>query len=364
MRSDDRVLQERGCPASPDATSCRRRLQNPIPQRISNTILRLWGKLTARSPRQRPRLTQLQRRNTPCPRRAAGTNRIKPLPSDDGHRPLQCHDHFRRWLAEARPAGYALYEQGATSAPAARIAIVEGLERPLINLASYNYLGLSYRAEVIEAAGRTLTRFGLGAAGSPHLSGLLEVHSELARELAAFKEDRCGPALPERIRGQRGRHLRARRSRRRGGHRHLGPREHHGRRAAVTSEAVVVPPQRHDQPRAEAEACGRSTDPGHRRGRLLDGRGHSAAAGDRYALPNSRRAADGRRGALRLRVRRARSRLGGTLRHRGWGRHPPGHAIEEPGGHGRLRRWRPLTHRLPASLLAIPDSSPARWRHL
>ncbi len=96
------------------------------------------------------------------------------------------HDHFRRWLSDARPAGYELYEQGATSAPKTRITL-EGLDRPLINLASYNYLGLSYRPEVLDAAARTLGRLGLGAAGSPHLSGLLDVHDAFSQELAAFK---------------------------------------------------------------------------------------------------------------------------------------------------------------------------------
>lgn len=105
------------------------------------------------------------------------------------------HDHFRRWLLDARPAGYELYEQGATSAPTTRIAL-EGLERPLINLASYNYLGLSYRPEVLEAAGRALARFGLGAAGSPHLSGLLEVHTDLSRELAEFKGTEAAMLFP------------------------------------------------------------------------------------------------------------------------------------------------------------------------
>jgi 8-amino-7-oxononanoate synthase len=96
------------------------------------------------------------------------------------------HEHFDQWLQPARKGGYELYEQAATTSPGTSLH-VEGCGHPLINLASYNYLGLSYRSEVIEAAASALRHYGLGAAGSPILSGLMSVHEELARALARFK---------------------------------------------------------------------------------------------------------------------------------------------------------------------------------
>ena len=56
----------------------------------------------------------------------------------------------------------------------------------LINFSSYNYLGLSYRAEVVEAAAQALSRYGLGSAGVLLLSGVTDLHEQLASDLAAF----------------------------------------------------------------------------------------------------------------------------------------------------------------------------------
>jgi glycine C-acetyltransferase len=57
----------------------------------------------------------------------------------------------------------------------------------LINFASYNYLGLSYRTEVIEAAREATAKYGMGASGSPILSGMFDLHERLAESLARFK---------------------------------------------------------------------------------------------------------------------------------------------------------------------------------
>lgn len=96
------------------------------------------------------------------------------------------HEHFARWSEDARPGGYDLYLQSLSTAPRPRVKLDQ--DQPhLLNLASYNYLGLSYRPEVIEAAAEALRLYGLGAAGSPHLSGLLALHQGFAAELADFK---------------------------------------------------------------------------------------------------------------------------------------------------------------------------------
>ncbi|MEY3211382.1 MAG: hypothetical protein RIT28_1863 [Pseudomonadota bacterium] len=106
--------------------------------------------------------------------------------STTGDDVFDIHDHFARWSEGSRPGGYDLYLKALRSAPTPRVSL-HGATEGLINLASYNYLGLSCRPEVINAAVEAVQTFGLGAAGSPHLSGLLKIHEDFAAELAAFK---------------------------------------------------------------------------------------------------------------------------------------------------------------------------------
>ena len=108
------------------------------------------------------------------------------------------HAHFSDWWNNARPGGYNLYEVAAHSAPGPRIQVplVGGGARELLNLASYNYLGLSIRPEVLAAAASALRMYGLGAAGSPLLSGLMAVHEELVDGLAAFKAQEAAILFP------------------------------------------------------------------------------------------------------------------------------------------------------------------------
>ncbi len=108
-----------------------------------------------------------------------------------GKDPFDILGPFDDWFDEARPAGYYLFGQPMSSAPRSRIDVVEQLHRErlegLINLASYNYLGLSYRPEVIEAAAAAIHTYGTGSSGSPILSGTTELHEALGRRVAAFK---------------------------------------------------------------------------------------------------------------------------------------------------------------------------------
>jgi glycine C-acetyltransferase len=71
-----------------------------------------------------------------------------------------------------------------------------GQRHELLNLASYNYLGISYRDEVKQAAIEATQRYGLGASGSPILSGTFEIHNELAEEIAAFKDKEAAILFP------------------------------------------------------------------------------------------------------------------------------------------------------------------------
>ena len=91
------------------------------------------------------------------------------------------------WNGYAREHGYYQFYQAMSTAPGPRIDLEEGLhhqKRALLNLASYNYLGLSYHPEVKAAAKAAVDKYGLGSAGSPTLSGSMDIHVELERALA------------------------------------------------------------------------------------------------------------------------------------------------------------------------------------
>ena len=61
-----------------------------------------------------------------------------------------------------------------------------GKSQPVINLCSYNYLGLANHPEVVEAATAALRKYGVGACGSPTLSGMTDVHRQLEHAMAKF----------------------------------------------------------------------------------------------------------------------------------------------------------------------------------
>ena len=106
---------------------------------------------------------------------------------------------FNQWYSVARPQGYYLYGQPMSTPPQPRIDLEEQLGRhpvKLLNLSSYNYLGLSYRPEVTAAAKRALDQYGLGAAGSPILSGTMNIHVRLERALAEFKKSEAALVFP------------------------------------------------------------------------------------------------------------------------------------------------------------------------
>jgi len=80
-----------------------------------------------------------------------------------------------------------LYEPELLATADARTTInYEGRPRSVINLCSYNYLGLANRPEVIAAARDALAKYGVGACGSPLLSGMTDLHRQLERRVAEF----------------------------------------------------------------------------------------------------------------------------------------------------------------------------------
>jgi 7-keto-8-aminopelargonate synthetase-like enzyme len=100
--------------------------------------------------------------------------------------PLKAPPSFTQWM---RLGAWAveLYEPELLSTADARTTITyDGKPRSVINLCSYNYLGLANRPEVIEAAHQALRTHGMGACGSPMLSGMTDLHRELERRVAEF----------------------------------------------------------------------------------------------------------------------------------------------------------------------------------
>ena len=116
--------------------------------------------------------------------------------SDD---PFAILEPYNEWFDRALPQGYYLFQQAMSTPPGGTIAVTEGLQHrhvTLINLSSYNYLGLSSRPEVIAAAKAALDTYGLGAAGSPILSGTMDVHVQLEEAVARFKGKEAAMVFP------------------------------------------------------------------------------------------------------------------------------------------------------------------------
>ena len=59
--------------------------------------------------------------------------------------------------------------------------------RTVVNLSSNNYLGLTTHPRLIEAAIQAIRDFGVGSGSVRTIAGTMEIHMELERRLAAFK---------------------------------------------------------------------------------------------------------------------------------------------------------------------------------
>jgi glycine C-acetyltransferase len=80
-----------------------------------------------------------------------------------------------------------LYEPSLLGAPEPRVDLeIDNQPHPVINLSSYNYLGLAKHPETIAAAQETLATYGTGACGSPILSGMTDLHRRLETQMSAF----------------------------------------------------------------------------------------------------------------------------------------------------------------------------------
>ncbi len=110
---------------------------------------------------------------------------------NDSDHVLDPPSDFETWADDPRiDLAMRFFEQPLEDAPTPRTQLhhrISGQSEAMINLTSYNYLGLSTHPEVLEAAKEALERYGLGASGAAMLSGTFDQHRQFAEELAAFK---------------------------------------------------------------------------------------------------------------------------------------------------------------------------------
>src|ERR1700738_780500 len=100
--------------------------------------------------------------------------------------PLQAPPTFTKWVRDSGRAGE-LYEPEMISTADARTTIeYDGKPQSVINLCSYNYLGLANHPDVVAAAHVGLRAYGVGACGAPMLSGMTDLHREMESEVADF----------------------------------------------------------------------------------------------------------------------------------------------------------------------------------
>jgi 7-keto-8-aminopelargonate synthetase-like enzyme len=99
---------------------------------------------------------------------------------------------FQSWIENPKiQTAMGLFGQQLLAAPRAGTEVLSSLDgkrHKVINMTSYNDLGLSTHPEVIQAAKDALDIYGLGASGAPLLSGTFDLHVKFARKLAEFKQ--------------------------------------------------------------------------------------------------------------------------------------------------------------------------------
>ena len=95
---------------------------------------------------------------------------------------------FDAWVEAGIAAGRYTFEipRRAAQRPENILVREDGSELPVINMASYNYLGLGYHPDVIQAAKDALDRYGLGVSSSPIAGGTVMLHRELEDALVNF----------------------------------------------------------------------------------------------------------------------------------------------------------------------------------
>lgn len=108
-----------------------------------------------------------------------------------GDDPFDIIHTYNRWWEKAYKGGYHIYREPFTSGPGTTVSIRTNMGKDhhaLLNLSSYNYLGMAGSPVVKEAVIKALDKYGLGASGGPNLSGMFDIHRELEAAIAAFKQ--------------------------------------------------------------------------------------------------------------------------------------------------------------------------------
>jgi 8-amino-7-oxononanoate synthase len=108
-------------------------------------------------------------------------------------------DSGRSWEARIRASLERVVDEGRWRAPREFDALgpagmLEG--GPVVSFASNDYLGLSAHPAVVAAAQGALTRWGAGSGASRLVTGSRPIHSELERELAAWKGTEAAVCFP------------------------------------------------------------------------------------------------------------------------------------------------------------------------
>ena len=105
----------------------------------------------------------------------------------DTENPLETSRDWSAWRTETQWAT-SLYEQNLLDGAKPVTRLNTKLNGSAINMASYNYLGMVDNPHVVEAAKAAIDQYGVGACGSPILSGMTDLHRELEERMAAFLE--------------------------------------------------------------------------------------------------------------------------------------------------------------------------------
>src|SRR6266705_2146525 len=100
--------------------------------------------------------------------------------------PLQAPPSFTAWMQAGAWAVQVCEPEMLASADARTSIRYDGKSQNVINLCSYNYLGLANHPNVVAAANKALAKYGMGACGSPMLSGMTDLHRQLERTMAQF----------------------------------------------------------------------------------------------------------------------------------------------------------------------------------
>lgn len=99
---------------------------------------------------------------------------------------------FEEWISHPKvQQAFSFTGQQLLKAPAAQTEILSNLDgqrRPMINMTSYNYLGLSTHPEVIKAAQEAAAIYGMSSSGAPLVSGTLDIHVKFAKMIAKLKQ--------------------------------------------------------------------------------------------------------------------------------------------------------------------------------